>query len=120
MKFRLSRKPSEAILTVFHVIDCSDGSIVGSISVRNEEADDLERHWLSQPLAAVAPRAMQPTAAAAPRRPSSALSAAMAAVRRPGALPPDHARQKEDPMIAPMVAASKRNRLSQQAVLRCC
>jgi hypothetical protein len=51
-QFKLSRQTPGATLTKFHVLD-SAGSIIGSINVQNEAADDLARHWL-QPQAAAA------------------------------------------------------------------
>ena len=107
MKFRLSRQPQLPgdTLTRFHVL--SDDSTVGIITVPSEAAADLERHWL------------QPQAAA-PTKKGSALAAALEANKRPGALPPDHASKKENPAVAAMLAAAKKNRLSQAAILRGC
>ena len=44
--FRLSRKEAGPVLTKFHILD-SAGSIVGSINVQTEDADDLEKHWVA-------------------------------------------------------------------------
>ena len=52
-QFKLSRQPPGATLSKFHVLD-SAGSIIGSINVQNEEADDLQKHWVAS---APAPRA---------------------------------------------------------------
>ena len=106
MKFRLSRQPQRPgdTLTRFHVL--SDDSTVGIFSVPSEAAADLERHWL------------QPQAAAPAKK--GALAAALEANKRPGALPPDHASKKENPAVAAMLAAAKKNRLSQAAILRGC
>jgi hypothetical protein len=56
-QFKLSRQPNPpgSVLTKFQVLDSA--SIIGSINVPNEEADDLARHWLggaTQPQAAAA------------------------------------------------------------------
>jgi hypothetical protein len=68
----------------------ADGSIVGIINVPNEETDDLERHWVG----------------AAPQK-------AVAAVQ-------PVSKQHPNPVVAAMLAAAPRNRLSKQAVLRGC
>jgi hypothetical protein len=116
-QFQLLRKANDAVLTKFHVIDCASGSIVGSINVASEDAADLQKHWLGS--------AAQPQAAALTRKDAAptkknALAAAMEATRRPGALPPDHARQQENPAVAAMLRASKKNTLSAAAILRGC
>jgi hypothetical protein len=108
MKFSLLRKGSDAVLTKFHVLD-SAGDIVGSIAVRNEEANDLERHWLGG-------ATQHP--ASAPTRQGSALAAALEAKRQPGARPP--ALKEENPSVAAMLRASKKNTLSAAAILRGC
>jgi hypothetical protein len=113
MNFTLSRKPHrrDDTLTTFHVL--SDNGIVGSINVPHAEADDLERHWRGV--------ATPPQASSAPTtKQGSALAAAMEATRRPGALPPDHAREKENPAVAAMLRAAPKNRLTKEAVLRGC
>ena len=78
--------------------------------MRNEEADDLERHWLGG--------ATQPQASA-PTKKGSALAAALAAAKRPGSLAPSLSK-KENPAVNAMLAAAKKNRLSQAAILRGC
>jgi hypothetical protein len=55
-QFQLSRQPQGQTLTKFHVLD-SANSIIGIITVPNEAADDLQKHWLGgapQPRAAAA------------------------------------------------------------------
>jgi hypothetical protein len=72
-QFRLSRQPQPpgATLTKFHVLS-SDSSIVGSINVPNEEANDLQKHWLGGQKA--------PAAAAGNQNPM--VTAMVAAARR--------------------------------------
>ena len=102
-QFRLLKQSVGETITKFFVYN-SAGDTIGSINVPNEDADDLERHWL------------QPQAAAPTKK--GALVAAME--EHPGSLPPDHARQKENPAGAAMVRAAPKNRLSQAAILRGC
>ena len=44
-QFRLSRQTPTQTLTKFHVLDNAN-SVVGIITVANEQASDLEKHWL--------------------------------------------------------------------------
>ena len=84
-QFQLSKQPRGQTTTRFHVV-AADDSICGIITVPNEQADDLARHWVGA--------TPQPKAAA---------------VTTSG---------KQNPMIAAMLAAAPRNRLSKQAILR--
>jgi hypothetical protein len=52
-QFKLLRQAPGAAITKFLVYD-SAGSIIGSINVPNAVADDLARHWVTQPKAAEA------------------------------------------------------------------
>jgi hypothetical protein len=91
--FRLQKSTgSNQAVTKFDVIDRT-GAICGRITVPNEEADDLAKHWLGG--------AAQPKAAAAA-----------------GATAP--ARGKQNPMVSAMVAAAKKHPLNRAAVLRGC
>ena len=108
-QFRLSRQTPGATLTKFHIYDGA-GDIVGSINVANEEADDLQRHWLGG--------ATQPKAAAITKK-GGVLAEALAAKRQPGALAPAHGKE-QNPMVTAMARAAKRNRLTKQAMLRGC
>ena len=119
-QFELSRQPQRHgdTLTRFHVLD-SARSTVGIVSVPTSQADDLQRHWLGDG------GATQPQASAAPGLPASgktkgnALAAALEANKRPGSLPPAPA-SKANPVVNAMLAAAKKNRLSQAAILRGC
>ena len=53
-QFQLSKQSPGASLTKFHVLD-SAGSIIGSINVQNEDADDLAKHWLGSCTASQSP-----------------------------------------------------------------
>ena len=44
MQFQLTKKSADRMLTKFHVVDGND-NIVGSINVRNEDANDLVKCW---------------------------------------------------------------------------
>jgi hypothetical protein len=79
------------VLTKFHVLD-SANSIIGSINVPNEAADDLQKHWVGG--------APQPKA-----------SAALATSARG---------KEQNPMVAAMVRAARRHPLNRAAVLRGC
>lgn len=48
MTFKLERQPPGRTLTKFFVYDADD-SIVGTINVSNEAADDLLKHWRAAP-----------------------------------------------------------------------
>jgi hypothetical protein len=94
MKFRLQKSTgSNHAATKFDVVD-SAGTICGRITVPPEEAADLERHWLGG--------ATQPKAAAA---------AALATSARG---------EPQNPMVAAMVRAARKNRPTKQAILRGC
>jgi hypothetical protein len=113
MNFTLSRKPQRRgdTLTTFHVLN-SAGDIIGAVNVPTEQADDLERHWRG---------VATPPQASAPTTKKSALAEAFKeATRRPGALPPDHARQPENPAVAAMLRAAPKNKLTKEAILRGC
>ena len=45
MKFKLTKKTVGKLNSTFHVTD-QQNAIVGSITVRNEDANDLLKHWL--------------------------------------------------------------------------
>jgi hypothetical protein len=111
MKFRLSKQTPGETITKFFVYN-SSGDTIGIISVPNEEADDLERHWLGG-------GATQPQASAVTKKGTGLLAAALEANKRPGALPPDRAKQ-ENPMVSAMLRAAKQHTLNRQAILRSC
>jgi hypothetical protein len=117
MKFRLSRLSPGATITKFFVYN-SSGDTIGSINVPNEAADALERHWLGGTI--------QPQASAlatSTRRKENALVAEMLATRqRSKASPPPAAprSKQENPMVAAMVAAAPKHRLTRAAILRGC
>jgi anthranilate phosphoribosyltransferase len=92
-QFRLSRQSPGATITKFHVYD-SAGDIIGSINVANEDAADLQKHWLGS--------ATQPKATAA---------AALATSARG---------EQQNPMVAAMVRAAKKHPLNRAAILRGC
>lgn len=81
-QFRLSKQPQPpgAVLTKFHVLD-SANSAIGIITVPNEDAADLERHWLGAPQAK-AHAALSPSGRANPM-----ISAMVAAHKRQGPPP---------------------------------
>jgi hypothetical protein len=111
-QFRLSKQSSGPLITKFFVYN-SAGDTIGSINVPNEDAGDLERHWLGS---AAEPQALALAAAKAATSSKRVIDALVAAKRgAPVAAP---ARKHENPMIAAMLAAAPRNRLSQQAILR--
>jgi predicted helicase len=74
-QFKLLRQAPGAALTKFLVYD-SAGSISGSINVPNEAANDLARHWVTQPMA----EAALATSAAGKQNPM--VSAMLAAARK--------------------------------------
>jgi hypothetical protein len=59
-QFKLSRQRPGESMTRFHVIALADNSTCGIITVANEQADDLERHWLGAPPQAKAQDALTP------------------------------------------------------------
>jgi hypothetical protein len=108
-QFELSRKSAGALITKFFVYN-ADGDIIGSISVPNEDAADLEKHWLGS-------AAQKPQAMTSATRGKRAIDALMEAERSaPVVAAP--ARKYENPAVAAMMAAAPRNRLSKQAILR--
>ena len=60
MRFTLTKKTSNRAQTTFHVLD-SQNSIVGSINVPNEQAEDMLKHWSGPTGAAPAPKAKAQT-----------------------------------------------------------
>ena len=89
--FKLQKSPgSNNSVTRFDVIDAA-GSICGRITVPNEAADDLEKHWLG----GAKPKA--PAALATPVR-----------------------GKPQNPMVGAMVAAAKKHPLNRTAILRGC
>ena len=118
-QFELSRQPQRHgdTLTRFHVLD-SARSTVGIVSVPTSQADDLQRHWLGG--GATQPQAAAACLPASGKTKGNALAAALEANKRPGSLPPAPARPKENPVVNAMLAAAKKNRLSQAAILRGC
>ena len=99
------------------------GDIVGHVSVNPEEAADLQRHWLGS---APAPRATAgvptPAAPTAPAtKPNSAVAALVAAHKRHGAPRAATTGQKENPAVAAMLkAARKQGPATREAILRGC
>jgi hypothetical protein len=92
------------VLTTFFVYD-TDDSIIGSINVPHEEAEDLAAHW----------RQPQASAAVTPKRMVNAL------LKSPSAPAPSRSKPEHpNPMVAAMGRNAAKNRLSKQAVLRCC
>jgi hypothetical protein len=89
-QFRLSKQTPGETITKFFVYD-SAGDTVGIISVPNEDAADLAKHWLGS--------ANQPKVAAAAATPVGG---------------------KRNPMIDAIVRNAPKNRLSKQAILRSC
>jgi hypothetical protein len=108
--FRLEKsRGSDQYVSKFDVID-SAGTICGRITVDADQAADLLSHWQDAPHNVVAA-----TAATAKKRAVDAILAAAAKRGIPVAAP---ARKHENPMIAAMLAAAPKNRLSQAAILR--
>ena len=73
MTFQLSKQSRGHKLTVYHVLD-GEGSIVGCVNVKNEEAADLEKHWVA--------RAPAPSSAAPADKQNPMVSAMVAAAGR--------------------------------------
>jgi hypothetical protein len=109
-EFKLSKQSVGATITKFFVYD--GASIIGSINVQNEDARDLERHWLGG--------TTQAQSSASIREKENALvSKMMEAGKRSNAPVPAAAdTSKRNPMIDVMLAIAPRNRLSRQAILR--
>jgi hypothetical protein len=108
-QFRLSKKDVGATITKFFVYN-SSGDTIGSINVPNEDAADLEKHWLGS-------AAQKPQAVSSATRGKRAIDAILEAERSaPVAAAP--ARNHADPMINAILEAAPRNRLSKQAILR--
>jgi hypothetical protein len=108
--FKLSRQSVGVTITKFFVYNAA-GDIIGSINVPNEDAADLEKHWLGS--------ATQPqvsTLLASSRRKENALVAAMQKRTGSPALAP--ARKHENPMVDAMLRVAPKNRLSPAAILR--
>jgi hypothetical protein len=107
-QFRLSKQTPGETITKFFVYN-SSGDTIGSINVPNEDADDLQKHWLGS--------ATQPQAAAPGKK--DALAAALEAAKRPGSLPPALA-SKPNPAVDAMLRVAPQHRLTKQAILRGC
>jgi hypothetical protein len=107
-QFLLSKKGANAAITTFHVLDPADGnSIIGSISVQNEDVADFQAHW----------REPGSVPAVTPKR-STAFASAF---KRPvAAATPDDSKPSENqnPMVAAMLRNAAKNRLTKQAILR--
>ena len=72
-QFTLSKQPRGQTTTRFHVL-AADNSICGIITVPNEAASDLEKHWLAG--------APVPARAAAGKQQNPMVNAMVAAARR--------------------------------------
>jgi hypothetical protein len=88
-QFKLSRQTPGATLTKFFIYDGND--IIGSVNVANEDAADLEKHWLG---------GAQPKAPAALATPAGG--------------------KPQNPAVSAMLAVARKNRLSKTAILRGC
>jgi hypothetical protein len=107
--FRLEKSSgSNHAVTKFDVLDDA-GSIVGRITVPNEQASAVLSHWQDAPRNVLA--------AAAATSSKRAVDAILAAKRGAPVAAPARS-QPENPMVAAMLAAAPRNRLSKQAILR--
>jgi hypothetical protein len=107
--FRLEKsRSSTAHVSKFDVID-DVGTICGRITVDADQASDLLSHWQDAPRSVLAA-----TAATSKKRAVDAILAAKKGA--PVAAAP--ARKHENPMVAAMLVAAPRNRLSPAAILR--
>jgi hypothetical protein len=117
MKFTLQKSPgSNRSVSKLDVYD-SNGTMCGRITVPIEEERDLLSHWQDEPTRSAAAFA---SVRGNPQRQNPLVSALQAGKRSPNAPAPPPRPADENPMIAALLREAPKNRLTRQAILRCC